>query len=204
MKVQVIASVDELEKVTPFKVDCLLWGTRKIPETYGYLGFVMGDGFYLKMVCEEKDPLRTYANNQDPVYRDSAMEAFFMFEPEKGRDVHSTYLNFEANANGALLAAYGKGRIYRSYFTSEEMELFGCKAVVEKEKWSISLRIPIMVLEKIYGPLELKEGSSFTCNFYKISETQEIEHYASYSPIKSDIPSFHIPEYFETATIVIE
>ena len=132
------------------------------------------------------------------------MEAFFMFEPEKGRDVHSTYLNFEANANGALLAAYGKGRIYRSYFTSEEMELFGCKAVVEKEKWSISLRIPIMVLEKIYGPLELKEGSSFTCNFYKISETQEIEHYASYSPIKSDIPSFHIPEYFETATIVIE
>ena len=34
----------------------------------------------LKMVCVEKDPLRTYIADQDPVYQDSAMEAFLQFE----------------------------------------------------------------------------------------------------------------------------
>ena len=63
------------------------------------------------MVCEEKDPLRTYTEDFDPVYRDSAMEAFFQFIPEQ-----EVYLNFEVNANGALLAAYGPSRVYRSYF----------------------------------------------------------------------------------------
>ena len=32
---------------------------------------------YIKLVCEEKDPLRVYKEDQDPVYKDSAMEAFF-------------------------------------------------------------------------------------------------------------------------------
>ena len=202
MEVQMITSVDELETLCPFKVECLLWGTRKIPDTYGYLGFIPGDGFYLKMVCEEKDPLRTYENHQDPVYRDSAMEAFFMFEPGNERGDHATYLNFEFNANGALLAAYGQKRIYRTYFKPEEMEAFACRAVMEEEQWSVSLRIPVRILEMIYGPLKLGEGSSVACNFYKISETQAVEHYASYAPIRSEVPSFHMPEYFATAKIV--
>ena len=75
-------------------------GTKEIPATYGYMGFVPGDGFYIKMVCEEKDPLRAYENDLDPVYRDSAMEAFFMFESEKERSGLATYLNFEAMPMG--------------------------------------------------------------------------------------------------------
>lgn len=35
------------------------------------------EGLYIKLVCEEKDPLRVYKEDQDPVYKDSAMEAFF-------------------------------------------------------------------------------------------------------------------------------
>ena len=35
---------------------------------------------YIKLVCEEKDPLRVYKEDQDPVYKDSAMEAFFQFK----------------------------------------------------------------------------------------------------------------------------
>ncbi len=63
------------------------------------------------------------------------------------------------------------------------------------------MKLPVSILEEIYGPLHLEEGSTFTCNFYKISETKEIEHYASYSPILSEIPSFHLTEFFETAII---
>ena len=83
MKIKIIKNAVELMNVEPYQVDCLLWGTKKIPKTYGYLGFVQGDGFYLKMICEEQDPLRTYTKEQDPVYQDSAMEAFFQYEADK-------------------------------------------------------------------------------------------------------------------------
>lgn len=205
MRVEILKDAKELERTSPFHVDCLLWGTKAIPKTYGYLGFVPDDGFYLKMVCEEKDPVRTFVSDQDPVYRDSAMEAFFMFEPEQeraGRTEAPVYLNFEVNANGAMLAGYGKERIYRSYFSSETMRKFACKAEVKEQSWSIELRIPAAVLEEIYGPLHLGAGSRFTCNFYKLSETARIEHYASYSPIRTEIPSFHLPEFFASAQIV--
>jgi len=201
MIVEVIGSKKELEAVEPFRVEHLLWGTESIPKTYGYLGFVPEEGFYLKMVCEEKEPLRTYENMMDPVYRDSAMEAFFQFEPEREIRGAAIYLNFEVNANGALLAAYGSGRTYRTYFTKEELEEFECRARVDEDCWSFQIFIPLRILEEIYGPLRLRGGSRFTCNFYKISEAEEIEHYASCFPIRSEVPSFHLPEYFGEAVI---
>ena len=127
MEVEILRSRDELEETKPFRVETLLWGTKKIPETFGYLGYVPGEGFYLKMVCVEKDPLRTYIADQDPVYQDSAMEAFLQFESAREREDSPIYMNFEVNANGALLAGYGTSRIYRSYFSKEDLEEIGCR-----------------------------------------------------------------------------
>ena len=108
MKIKIIRNAAELESLTPFQVDHLLWGTKSIPKTYGYIGFVPCDGFYLRMICEESDPLCVYTRDMEPVYRDSAMEAFFQFEARIGR-LQAIYLNFESNSGGALLAGYGKG-----------------------------------------------------------------------------------------------
>ena len=47
MIVEVISSKKELENVRPFYVEHLLWGTKAIPRTLGYLGFVPDEGFYL-------------------------------------------------------------------------------------------------------------------------------------------------------------
>lgn len=202
MKVKILQNAGELEQTTPFYVDKLLWGTETSPKTYGYLGFVPEEGFYLKMICEEDHPLRNYKENKEPVYRDSAMEAFFMFETQKTG--LSVYLNFEMNANGALLAAYGASRTYRSYFSDEDYQRFDCKAEIFEGRWTVNLKIPLSILREVYGPMELSEGSTFTCNFYKISETKEIEHYASYAPVKTEVPSFHLPEFFETAVLTRE
>lgn len=201
MDVEILQSSRELESVKPFRVETLLWGTKRIPETYGYLGYVPGDGFYLKMVCREKEPLRTYTADLDPVYQDSAMEAFFLFDSEKEGGV-PLYVNFEANANGALLAAYGKERVCRSYFSKEEMEAFACRAQIGPDSWNITLKVPVGILEKVYGPLRLEEGSVFRCNFYKISETSSCEHYASYAPVLAETPDFHLPEFFASARLV--
>lgn len=199
IKIKILQHPDELYTVSPLEVRHLLWGTTSIPNTYAYLGFVLDDGFYLRMVCEESNPLRTYTKPNAPVYQDSAMEAFFQFQPKNSSS--PVYLNFEMNANGVLLAAYGQSRIYRTYFTEEEYASFHCKAELLDDKWIIELRIPLSILEHIYGTLSLVAGASFSFNFYKISETAAIEHYASYSPIRTAIPSFHLPEFFAVAVL---
>ena len=73
MNVKILKDKEELNTVAPFEITHLLWGTSSIPRTCFYIGFVPGDGFYVRMVCEEKDPRRTYQSYLDPVYQDSAM-----------------------------------------------------------------------------------------------------------------------------------
>ncbi len=199
MKVKILNKPDELNMTAPFEICHLLWGTKSIPHTYAYLGFVPGDGFYLRMVCEESNPLRTYTHANDPVFQDSAMEAFLHFDPKDS--FSPVYLNFEMNANGALLAGYGQQRTYRSYFNEAEHKEFNCRSYIEANQWTSEIRIPVHILKQIYGHLSFKAGDTFSCNFYKISETAEIEHYASYSPILTSTPTFHVPEYFATAVL---
>lgn len=201
MEVRLIENKELLESVEMFKIENLLWGTEKIAKTYGYIGFVPGDGLYIKLVCEEKNPLRVYKEDQDPVYKDSAMEAFFQF---KGNDMAADdiYLNFEMNANGALLACYGKNKMNRIPFTPDQIRKMKCSAEIREEQWNVNLTLPIEILEQVYGKLNLQEGSDFRCNFYKICETKEYEHYAAYRCVESERPNFHLPEYFEKAVIL--
>lgn len=198
-EIKIIKDKKDLLFVTPLEIKNLLWGTQSIPHTYFYIGFVPEDAFYVHMVCEETEPLRTHTGRNVPVYQDSAMEIFLHFDP-KG-SCSPVYLNFEVNANGGIMAEYGTERVYRSYFTDEEYDQFDCKAEILNDKWTADIRIPVTILERIYGSLDLKAGSRFTFNLYKISESAEIEHYASYSPIKTSTPTFHVPEFFASGVL---
>lgn len=151
------------------------------------------------LTCEEVSPRRTYTANNSPVYKDSAMEAFFCFWPE-GRP-SDIYLNFEMNANGALLAMYGISRTDRTYFPSCWIDACRCRAQITKSSWQLSLFVPLSILEKIYGKLSLENGTLFSLNFYKLSEAPDIEHYASYAPVQAPRPDFHLPEYFERSVL---
>jgi len=183
-----------------FFVDQLLWGTKECPKTYGHIRFVPEEGFYLKMICEEQNPRSVYKNNLDPVYKDSAMEAFFLFPQKHSR----IYINLEFNSNGALLAQYGENRSDRQSFTEEMCKKIDCRAQKGEKCWIAELKLPLDVIEEICDPLPIQVGSRFYCNFYKISETKEIEHYAAYSPIKTEKPDFHRPEYFAEVVIGLQ
>ena len=164
MEVRLIENKELLESAELFKIENLLWGTEKIAKTYGYIGFVPGEGLYIKLVCGEKNPLRIYKKDQDPVYKDSTMEAFFNLK--------------------------------------EMIRKMKCSAEIQEEQWNVNLTLPIEILEQVYGKLNLQEGSDFRCNFYKICETKEYEHYAAYRCVESEQPNFHLPEYFENAVIL--
>lgn len=200
MKIKIINHPDELNTCETFSVGCLLWGTKQIPRTYGRIGFVPEEGFCLTMTCEESSPLRTYTEPNSAVYKDSAMEAFFCFAPDG--ILSDTYLNFEMNANGALLAMYGSSRDCRTAFSPDWITQCRCRAAVKENEWTLSLFVPLSILNEIYGELSLKEGSYFSLNFYKLSESPDIEHYASFSPVCAPSPDFHLPQFFERSILV--
>lgn len=202
MKYQVkkINDRNQIETCEPFSINQYMWDSKQEPKTYGWLGYLENEGLYVKMICEEKNPKREKQNHRERVCDDSTMEIFFAFT-EEGETLtnDSMYINFEINSNGAMYSKYGKGRKNRTFITEEECEMTGCKTEIKEDRWSLEVLFPETFLNKICDFQKVKEGKTFYCNFYKISESEEIEHYGSYSPIDSETPNFHLPIYFAEA-----
>lgn len=202
LTLQILSSSEQFpEKATSFDVTHQLWGTKISPPVTGRIGYVKDDGFYIEMICKESSPLRRQHGLQVPVYLDSAMEAFFHFRFNKeNSESESPYINLEFNANGALLAQYGMNRVERTLLSPEECHSLCHRAEIHDTYWKLEFRLPLTLLNKIYGITGFRPSDTFTCNFYKISEDPTIEHYAAFSPIQSDSPDFHRPEYFAIAS----
>lgn len=193
----------EIEQCEPFTINQYMWNSKMEPKAYGWMGYVEGQGLAVKMVCEESNPKREYTNHRDPVYRDSAMEVFLAFpEEEEVLSNDCMYTNFEINSNGAMLADYGKGRKGRLSITDEQFAMTGVKSTIEEDKWYLEVLFPEEYLKQICDFEKVKEGRTFYCNFYKIAEGEEIQHFGSYSPIVSETPNFHLPVCFAEAVIV--
>ncbi len=193
-----IGDLGQLGECEPFFIDHYQWTKGEKPKAYGKMGLLENYGLVVSMAAAERNPLRTYTEENTPVYKDSALEAFLSFPGELG---NQSYLNFEMNANGALLSAFGttKERVFLRDFTRLRAV---CEAKIEENTWEILLKIPMELICSLFRTEPLQRGDSFNCNFYKICETPEYEHYGSFAPIISERPNFHLPEFFETAVIV--
>lgn len=131
--VKKIERKEQIEHCEKFFINQYMWNSKQSPLVYGWMGYVEGEGLFVKMVCEEKNPLRRYYRHNDPVYTDSAMEIFLAF-PEENHALSNEcmYTNFEINANGAMLANYGRGRKSRCSISEEQFAMTGVKAAVEE------------------------------------------------------------------------
>ncbi len=194
-----IHSEEALSHCPVFTVDHFNWGGTYRPVTSGQLGFLPDRGFLLEMTCKETDPCCIYQKDDDPVYLDSAMEAFFCFAPE---EENPCYLNFEMNANGAMLACYGRSRQSRTPFSKQLRHDLLCQAEILEDCWRIRLFLPLALVRALYPGVTLDSGSHFTCNFYKIKESEYLTHFASFAPIPTPEPNFHLPQYFASARIL--
>lgn len=192
--IRYISSASQLDGEEPFFISHALWNTDYTPRSYGYLGLIRDEGFAVKLVCEEPDPLRTFVNPNDPVYKDSALEAFFQFHPGS-----KDYFNFEMNGNGTLLAQWGMDRRRRTYLPKEHMELCTVTPFICRDKWSVTLTVPFSLL-KLYYP-DYKPAGPIRCNFYKICEAPYNPHFLSWSPIDWETPDFHLPQFFGQALV---
>ncbi|MBP3665110.1 MAG: carbohydrate-binding family 9-like protein [Tyzzerella sp.] len=198
-----IDNKEQIETCEPFSINQYMWNSKREPKVYGWMGYMEGEGLFVKMVCEETNPKREYQNHRDPVYKDSTMEVFLAFlEDGEALSNQCMYTNFEINSNGAMLANFGKGRKDRQSITDEQFELTGVGATIQSDRWYLEVLFPESYLNQICDFEKVKEGKSFYCNFYKIAESEEIQHFGSYSPIESETPNFHMPVCFAEAIIV--
>lgn len=199
--VHTIDSEHGIQACPLFRIDHFQWTCKQHPQAAGRLGYLPGKGFLVYMECLETDPRREYTAPQSPVCNDSAMEAFFAFTsvpPHNG----SLYLNFEMNANGAMHAKYGEGRKNRKTLSDAFYAACNCHAEILEDRWHVTLLVPLPLISSLCKIDTFSSGDRFFCNFYKISETPEIEHYAACWPIESEVPNFHLPACFGPAVLV--
>ena len=189
-----IAGRLEIESCESTVIENFMWTCDYKPHCEVKMGYIPGEELVIKFTVTESEPLCRYHENEEPVYMDSAVEAFLSFGEDSKR-----YMNLEINSYGAMLANFGiKGDRHKISTLS--------KALVEREakmagkEWSVTLYIPERMISDLFGPDE-SPSDGFRFNLYKICSTKGREHYASFAPINSETPDFHRPDCFAEAII---
>jgi len=154
---------------------------------------------HIRFRVEEKRVRVRYMKFQDPVYKDSCVEFFIDAFPELGRG----YINFETNAAGTLLAAFGPDRSHRKPLWPEDLAEFQAVSSIQgpvdgaygAEAWTLEYRLALALFHKLYGG-EIVAGHRAAANFYKCGDETEMPHYGAWSPVGTPAPDFHRPEFF--------
>jgi hypothetical protein len=137
-----------------------------------------------------------YSNDLEPVNEDSCVE-FFCKLPDS-----DNYMNFEFNCIGTCNASKRKSKtegVVR--YTLDELAQIkrypsiGRRAFNEMEgmfEWELTVKIPFTLMGIDPNNLPKK----LLGNFYKCADGTDSPHYVSWSPIKTEKPNFHCPEFF--------
>jgi hypothetical protein len=157
--------------------------------------------------------LAKYTKLQDPVYKDSCVEAFVRPQPHKAGLDGGGYFNFEINAGGTMLITYigdsrrGPDKKFGHCIELTEADIAAVRVettmpkVVNPERqgpldWSVLLTLPLETLERFTGPLpKLGKDVNWDANFYKCADNTSRPHWLSWSPVGA-ILNFHQPAQF--------
>ncbi len=186
------------EGVERAHVDSYVWGgAERAYATYGQLVYAKTEdekaGLYVRLFCEEKNPVSKETEPDSMVCCDSCMEFFFgMYEPN---EVDSRYLNIECNSLGTTRAKFGKERQGRVFLSALGIERFPASATVGENGWEALLFIPEVDLKKIFGLSKIDANTVMRGNFYKCDENAGAP-FGSWSPVTTPTPDFHRPECF--------
>ena len=158
------------------------------------------DELYVQFEVEEEVVRATYTHDEtSKPYEDSCVE-FFWIPADDG-----IYYNLEFNAIGTLLFEGGPTKASRHRFGNEvtaqirRSSTLGRDAFGTKEgpcSWRLTAAIPLSLFTLSHvSPLE---GRKVRANFYKCGDKLPVPHYVSWSPINTEHPNFHTPDFFGT------
>jgi len=171
-------------------------------ETYPYRPITLfnvarsNDSIFIKYSVRGSMLRAIYSNDLEPVNEDSCVE-FFCKLPDS-----DYYMNFEFNCIGTCNASKRKSKtegVVR--YTLDELAQIkrypsiGRRAFNEMEgmfEWELTVKIPFTLMG--IDPTNLPK--KMMGNFYKCADGTDSPHYVSWSPIKTEKPNFHCPEFF--------
>lgn len=183
-------------------VDTYLWLTGYAPATAAQLVYVDGEGFVLRMTCEEAAPRAVYTDDNDPVYTDSCLEFFAAWDNTSG-----AYVNMEMNARGTLLSCIGPDRYHRTPVKDTCGRTFNVRGEILDDVWTVTASIPLSILAELYRTdtaslaARMVPGYTFRGNFYKCGDKTDMPHYGMWNPVGTPDPDFHAPAYFGTLVL---
>lgn len=154
------------------------------------------NGIILKFSITENELKVTYQRSNDAVYKDSCVEFFFSIGEETG------YYNFEFNAIGTCLAAFGINRHNRKYLSNDTIRQIKTYSRVETSfkdsvkniNWELTVMLPLTVFS--FHQLTFLKGLKGAGNFYKCGDDLNQPHYLVWNPVFADKPDFHLRKYF--------
>lgn len=157
------------------------------------------DEYSIYLIYQVDEPQVRAVNTafNSPVWEDSCVEFFLAFGGDEG------YYNFEVNAIGTILGAFGMNRHKRFHLADsllsqiETSPSLGRKPIENLEQrtyWSMQLIIPIRVFH--FSNMKTLTGADAHANFYKCGDKLKNPHYLSWKPVLTSTPDFHTPKYF--------
>jgi len=171
-----------------------------IPAEHVQVNFSIGhDGsnIFLRYDVQEEQVRAVNTEFNSAVWEDSCVEFFFSFEED------DNYYNFEINAIGTVLGAYGKNRNERTWLPASLLKQIETRSSLGSEpfeankdfnSWDIFIRIPIRVF--CYNNHKDLSGKQGMANFYKCGDKLDKPHFLSWKPVETEKPDFHLPEFF--------
>ena len=134
--------------------------------------------------------------DNSPVSEDSCVE--FYVAPDPAKDA---YWVFELNCVGTINAAFCTGKAECTPLSADFLKQIkrhtsvGTRPFQEVEGsfiWNVAMAIPLELLGSEYNG----EPMMMRGNFNKCASATSQPHYLSWSPINTDSPDFHQPEFF--------
>ncbi len=178
-------------------IDTYLCLTGYTPRAEAKLVYIEDEGFLLRMTCKEHDPRAVYENYNEPVYTDSCLEFFAIWD-----NASEDYVNMEMNARGTLLSCIGPDRHDRTPIMDVCGRIFDVSSEIGDGVWTVTAHIPLSMLAALYRTevdtltAKLAPGYTFRGNFYKCGDATTIPHYGMWNPVGTENPDFHAPAYF--------
>lgn len=179
-------------------IECTNWPTEYPDKPFVQFRIVrIIDGLLIKFQVKEDVTKAIYTIDNQPVYKDSCVELFI--DPSSD----GTYYNFEFNAIGTLLQAFGKERNNREIALPEitncvkRLSSFGTLPfdnIQSKSPWHLTVMIPFTSFWH-HSILSL-EGRLIKGNLQKCGDDLPVPHYLTWNPISTPHPDYHQPGYF--------
>ena len=168
------------------------------PKTEGTMRYIPGTGFEIVMRCYETEPKAVHTIPDEPVCKDSCMEAFLNFYPELPQ---YGYINVEMNAVGTVRCCLGTRRQGRKELLKMGLPQPEVTVTKADNHWQLRCLIAEKLIEALYErPCSFAPGHEMRGNFYKCGDETAAPHWASWSPVER--LDFHTPEFFGILKIV--